>query len=120
MSEAWKISPIAKNTFGRLAVSMADVARKFREGTVIIADRHNADNSVTRVFLVPNTATIAKVGQLVKVVNAENNRPYGDHQVLGVIKYKFKNGILELADYDVGTAAYSEVVDETATVFSLN
>ena len=42
MSEAWKISPIAKNTFGRLAVSMADVARKFREGTVIIADRHSA------------------------------------------------------------------------------
>lgn len=120
MSEAWKIAPIAKATFGKLAVSLADVARKFREGTVIVADRHNPDNTVTRVFLTPNVSTIAKVGQMVKVVNASNNRPYGEHQVIAVIKYKFKNGILMLDGYDVGTAAYSEVVDETATVFSLN
>lgn len=113
------ILPAAKSTFGTTAVSVTDVARKLRAGTVIVADRYNHDGTVTRVFLVTTDKVKVPALSWHDVRHATNKRPYGQHHVLQTVTFKFDHGILVLPDFVTCSREYCEACDLTATVFTL-
>ena len=114
-----RIKPVSKGYFATSSVSLRDIAVKRRSGIAIFAERHNPDGSVTNVWLIPEPAKALRVGKTYDVRNADNNRKYGQHTVVGVVQFKVQRGVVQLKGVDAGTAAYSDWFDLSAVAFQL-
>ncbi len=114
-----RIKPVSKDYFSSTKVSLRDIALKRRAGVAIYATRANPDGTETNVFLIPEPAKRLTIGTFYEAEHMETRRKYGEHLVLGVFQFKVKNGVITIADYDVGTAAYSEAFDLEAVAFQL-
>lgn len=114
-----KIQPVSKGYFKSMKVGLRDIALKRRAGVAIFAERHNPDGSVTPVFLIPEPARSVTVGNLYDAQHLRSKRPYGQHLVLGVFKFKFAGGVLRLGDIQPGTAEYSDALDLEAVAFEM-
>ena len=114
-----RIKPVSKDYFKSSKVTLRDIAQKRRAGVAIFATRANPDGSETQVFLIPEPAKKLTVGKAYPAEHMETRRKYGEHTVLAVMPFKFKNGLLEVAGFEVGTAAYSELFDLEAVAFQM-
>ncbi len=119
MSEALRIKPVSKDYFKTSKVTLRDIALKRRSGIAIFATRLNPDGTQTDVFLIPEPARSLTIGKFYAAEHASTRRKYGEHQVIGVMSFKFKSGILHIDGYDVGTAAYAELFDAEGVAFQL-
>ena len=115
-----RIQPVSKSYFASSKVSLRDIALKRRAGTVIFAERHNPDGSVTQAFLIPEGSSVkVREGQLVDAKHLRSKRPYGQHMILAKFEVKFKQGVLLIGDSLPGTADYSYAMDLEAVAFEM-
>ena len=117
-----RIKPVSKGYFKTSCVSIREIAAKRRSGTVIFAERQNPDGSLTKVFLIPEPAKTLRDGKTYSARHMETKRPYGDHNVVFCVSFKFKNGVLHLNGefpMEVGTMMYSDILEETAVAFQM-
>lgn len=116
------IKPVSKGYFKTPKVSIRDIAAKRRAGVAILAERCNPDGSVTQVFLIPEPAKKLRDGKSYEARHMETKRPYGDHNVVACVSFKFKNGVLHLSGefpMEVGTMTYSDLLEESAVAFQM-
>jgi len=115
-----RIQPVSKSYFPTAKVGLRDIALKRRAGTVIFAERHNPDGSITPVFLIPEgSSTKTRVGEMVEAQSLRTKRPYGEHMILAKFEVKFKQGVLMIGDSMPGTSDYSFAMDLEAVAFEM-
>lgn len=114
-----RIKPVSKGYFATSSVGLRDIAVKRQAGVAIFAERHNPDGSVTQVWLIPEPAKMLRVGNTYEVRNAENNRKYGPHTIVGAVQFRVRRGVITLKDTETATTAYSTWFDLSAVAFEL-
>jgi hypothetical protein len=116
----YKIQPVSKGYFPSLKVTLREIAGKRRSGVAIYAERLNPENTVTKVWLIPEPVKFVTVGKLYDFENTRTKRPYGKHCVLAVFKFRYVSGVLVLGDLKPGTQEYSEAFDLEAVAFEMS
>jgi hypothetical protein len=109
MSNVLSLSPATRALTGSLKSLIADAALALEGDTITIALRSNGPKIDGTLVMIDGAPAGDQFGDSFNARNGQNQRPYGEHTVLGTVSYKVADGKVEftrvnaMIDVDLAT-----------------
>lgn len=84
MFKGWAILPAAQALFGKSKVTLHDIAREWKEGTVVVARKPNGQPH----FIAGSSGSYGLIGQLQEFYHDQTGAQFGTWQIVDEITYK--------------------------------